>query len=230
MLIKFIKYIYQFNKYRRNNDNPNFVVSFEYLYPRLADQTAITPIDPTYFFQDTWFANRILVNKPRRHYDIGSSGMTIGIISQFVPSTMIDIRRIGLHIPNFSFLEGSILHLPLKTDSIESLSSLCVLEHIGLGRYGDPIDPWGSEKAIKELMRVLKGNGNLFCSVPVDRECRIYFNAHRAFTREYIVKLFDGLELIEEKYIYGIKTFDEYDSSKGFGTGLYHFRKVIDEN
>jgi hypothetical protein len=53
-------------------------------------------------------------------------------------------------LENLFFKEGSILALPFESGSIKSLSSLCVVEHIGLGRYGDEIDPFGSESAIKE--------------------------------------------------------------------------------
>lgn len=85
------------------------------------------------------------------------------------------------------FKKGSILELPFEDNSIQTLSSLCVVEHIGLGRYGDPVDSFGSEKAIKELKRVLQVGGIILFSVPVDNENKIYFNAHRAFAREYIL-------------------------------------------
>jgi SAM-dependent methyltransferase len=138
---------------------------------------------------------------------------------------MIDIRPIELELPNLSFKEGSILELPLEDSSVETLSSLCVVEHIGLGRYGDPIDAFGSEKAINELRRVLKTGGILLFSIPVDKENKIYFNAHRAFTREYILELFEGFEVLDEKYHYGTKMYNSYDAKKGFGTGLYKLRK-----
>ena len=102
---------------------------------------------------------------------------------------------------------------------------MCVVEHIGLGRYGDKIDQFGSEKAISELKRVTKVGGVILVSLPVDNENKIYFNAHRAFTREYILDLFEGFELLEEKYHYGFKMHDNYDKSKGFGTGMYMFKK-----
>ena len=59
----------------------------------------------------------------------------------------------------------------------------------------------------------------------VNSENKIYFNAHRAFTREYILSLFSPLKLIEEKYIYKNELADNYDKTKGFGTGLFHFKK-----
>jgi hypothetical protein len=74
-------------------------------------------------------------------------------------------------------------------------------------------------------MRVLAAGGNLFVSVPVDQTCQIYFNAHRAFTRDYALQIFKGMDLIEEKYIYGNQLHDVYEETKGFGTGLFHFKK-----
>ena len=138
---------------------------------------------------------------------------------------MIDIRPINLKLDNLSFIKADILSLPLKNGSVESISSICVIEHIGLGRYGDKLDPFGSEKAISEIKRVLSAKGNLYISLPVDSENKIYFNAHRAFTREYILSLFSPLKLIEEKYIYKNELADNYDKTKGFGTGLFHFKK-----
>ena len=82
-----------------------------------------------------------------------------------------------------------------------------------------------AEKAAKELSRILAPHGNLYISVPIDDTSKVYFNAHRAFTRDYILLLFNNLKLIEEKYIYGRETVSSYEKSKGFGTGLYHFKK-----
>ncbi len=184
-----------------------------------------TPLEPTYFFQDSWMAKHLYDLKPSHHYDVGSSAKTMGILSQFTPITMIDIRPIELELDNLFFKKGSILELPFKDNSIETLSSLCVVEHIGLGRYGDELDPYGSEKAIKELKRVLKVGGVMLFSVPVDCENKVYFNAHRAFTRDYILELFEGFQLLEEKYHYGAEMFASYEPQKGFGTGFYMMKK-----
>lgn len=193
--------------------------------PCLFDNLNHTPLEPTYFFQDSWAAKHIFDLKPLHHYDVGSSAKTMGIFSQFTSVTMIDIRPIKLQLPNLYFKEGSILELPFEDNAIDCISSLCVIEHIGLGRYGDPIDAFGSEKAIKELKRVLKEGGILLFSVPVDDVNKIYFNAHRAFTRDYILELFDGFSILDEKYHYGMKLYDSYEPTKGFGTGLYMMKK-----
>lgn len=222
-VLRYLWFFSQFYYFKKSGKNENFkTIDF---YPCLFDNINYTPLEPTYFYQDCWAAKHIFQMKPSHHYDVGSSAKTMAIISQFVPVTMIDIRPIELKLQNLFFKKASILDLPFEDNSIESLSSLCVIEHIGLGRYGDLHDPFGSEKAIKELKRVVKPGGILLISVPVDSENKIYFNAHRAFTRDYILKLFEGFTLLEEKYIYGNKMYNVYDISKGFGTGLYLFKK-----
>ncbi len=205
--------------------NKAFQFSPTTLYPCIYDNTLNTPVEPIYLLQNMWTAQKIFRAKPPDHYDIGSSLQLISILSQYCPVTMTDIRPPAFSIPNLRFIQGSILKLPYKDNSLPSLSSICVIEHIGLGRYGDPLDPYGSEKAVSELIRVLKSTGTLYITVPVDAKSRIYFNAHRTFTRSYILKLFKSLTLVDEIYIYGTTIEDTYRPEKGFGTGLYHFQK-----
>jgi len=214
-----------YKKYKKANTNKNFDLKTEDLYPRIYDKTDTTPLDPVYFFQNNWCAKKIFENKPEKHYDIGSDAKFVGLISQYTPTTMVDIRPLEVDLENLSFIEGDITKLPFKDNEIKSLSSMCVIEHIGLGRYGDPIDSFGSEKAISEIKRVLATNGRLYISVPVDDKNKTYFNAHRAFTRDYLLKLFSPFTLLEEKYIYGNAIQETYDPTKGFGTGLFSFKK-----
>jgi len=202
-----------------------FELSTAHLLPCLLDRTDETPIEPIYFVQDTWFARRLASRRPAAHVDVGSSAKTMAILAQFVPVTMVDIRPVPIHVPGFTFVEGSALSLPFADASISSLSSLCVVEHIGLGRYGDPLDARGSEKALLELRRVLAPGGDLYLSVPVDRRCRVYFNAHRAFTRDYLLECCEGLEIVEEAYLYGRELLADYQPERGFGTILLHLRK-----
>jgi SAM-dependent methyltransferase len=214
-----------YQKYRKLQKNNNFSLETKNLYPRIYDKTTNTPVDPIYFYQNCWCAKKIFEAKPEKHFDVGSSAELVGILSGFVPTTMVDIRPLPVRLKNLSFVQGSILNLPFSDNGISSLSAICVIEHIGLGRYGDPLDQFGSEKSAKELQRVVKPGGSLYISVPIDSKNTVYFNAHRAFTREHLLRLFSSLTLVEEKYVYGYDVFDSYDTSKGFGTGLFHFKK-----
>lgn len=218
-------YIKDLFTYNKQPAHQKFSLQLNYLYPVLIDKTDTTPVEPTYFFQDSWFAKQLFQNKPKKHVDVASNVKMLGIVSQFVPVVFVDIRPIELTLPGLTFVKGTILELPFKSNSVESLSSICVVEHIGLGRYGDPIDPHGSEKAITELRRVMKPDGHLYVTVPVDAQNRLYFNAHRAFTPEYFLSLFPDFDLKEEKYLYGTDFVNNYDKARGFGTGMYHLQK-----
>ena len=215
----------EYRRFQRLNANTPFALRGRDILPCLNDRTTTTPVEPVYFLQDTWFARKIADLRPVSHVDVGSSAKSMALVAQFVPVVLVDIRPVEIELERFSFLKGSVLELPFADRSLASLSSLCVIEHIGLGRYGDPVDARGSEKAAAELVRVLGSGGDLYVSVPVDKECCIYFNAHRAFTPAYLLSLFPGLELIEERYIYGRSLCRSYEPQRGFGTGLYHLRR-----
>ena len=227
--IKWIKSITWFASdlrwYEKNIQHSEFILHYKNLYPCVTDKTTLTPVEPIYFYQDSWAAEKIFTYKPAHHVDIGSSVKTIGIISGFVPVTFIDIRPIEVSLPNLTFTKGTILNLPFADNTLESISSLCVIEHIGLGRYGDPLDTKGSEKAIAELIRVTRPGGKILFSVPVDDSCKLYFNAHRAFTPDYIFHCFANCRLVEEKYIYSFDFVSAYQKEKGFGVGVYLFEK-----
>jgi len=214
-----------YRRFRLLNRGGPFILRAKDLYPCLRDRTETTPIDPIYVLQDTWFARKIREQLPLNHVDVASSARSMALIAQFVPITFVDIRPVEIEVAGFTFLCGSLLALPFADRSLASVSSLCVMEHIGLGRYGDAFDAYGSEKAAAEFRRVLGAGGNLYISVPVDRECRIYFNAHRAFSREYLLQLFPDLTLVEERYIYDRFISSTYQPQRGFGTGLYHLRR-----
>ena len=193
------------------------------LYPCVHDKTATTVIEPTYFYQDIWAFEHIVANRPQYHVNVGSHHKYVALLSRILPVTMVDIRPLSLPLQGLNFRKGSILQLPYEDGSVPSVSSLCVVEHIGLGRYGDPIDPDGTGKALSELKRIVAPGGNLYLSIPLDDENRTYFNAHRAFSEEYLLSLFHPLEVVEKRYIFG----NEYGTERkpGFGTGCYWLRK-----
>jgi len=165
-------------------------------YPQLHDRTRTTEIDTHYFYTNGWAMRRILAHHPARHADIGSQTMFVNLLSAVLPVTFVDYRPIETGMDGLTHRSGDILNLPFTDGSIESLSCLHVAEHIGLGRYGDPLNPNGTRQACAELQRVLAPGGNLYFVLPVGRP-RVCFNAHRIHTPRTILEYFGGLELVE---------------------------------
>lgn len=209
--------------YRTYRDMAPADVAAMRLYPCIGDDTAETTIEPIYFYQDSWAFGRIVAARPAEHVDVGSHHKYVALLSKVMPVTMVDIRPLSLPLDTLRFVEGSILELPFADASVRSLSSLCVVEHIGLGRYGDPLDPTGSERAIAELKRVVAPGGDLYISVPLDDRSRVYFNAHRAFGEADLLALFAPFEILERRYIYRGRFLEEPET--GFGVGCYHLHR-----
>lgn len=164
-------------------------------FPQLADATVTTPYDPHYVHQGPWVFRHLLSRSPSKHVDIGSSVMYLGFFSAVAPTEFIDIRPVKMGMPGLTARAGSLLELPFESASQESVSCLHVVEHVGLGRYGDPLDVRGTARACAELERVVAVGGNLYLSLPIGRP-RVDFNAHRVHTPVQVQEYFPALTLV----------------------------------
>ena len=217
-----------YGKYKKLAKNEK--VNMINIYTQLNDQTKNTSFDSHYFYQGVWAMEKIKKSKVKKHVDIGSDIRWVGLLSTITNVTFIDIRPFKTNLKNLKIEKGNILNLPFKNNSIKSLSCLHVAEHIGLGRYGDKLDPQGTKKACKELARVLAPHGNLYFSLPLGKE-ETYFNAHRVHNLKTIISYFKDLKLkglsgITDwgEYIKNIKT--EVLGKAYYSCGLFWFRKV----
>lgn len=198
-------------------------------YPCLGDWVTESPFDAHYFFQGAWLARRLAAVKPALHLDVGSSVLTLSVASAATETVFMDYRPLRARLPGLHSVAGNITRLPLRTGSMRSVSSLHVIEHIGLGRYGDPLDPLGSAKAAAELARVVSPGGRLYLSTPVGRE-RICFNAHRVFHPETVVGMLAPLRLERFTLVGDDGNFHEsVEMNKAraldYGCGLFEFAK-----
>ena len=143
-----------------------------------------------YFWQDLLVARIIFEAKPEKHVDVGSLvGGFIAHVASFREIEVFDVRPISTRIPGVTFRQADLMQpVPGMADYCDSLSCLHALEHFGLGRYGDPIDPGGFERGFANMAALLKKDGVFYLSVPIGID-RVEFNAHRVFDPRAIVKL-----------------------------------------
>lgn len=183
--------------YRTKDSERRFRLSLRDAYPQIFDKTFKTAFDRHYVYHTSWAARVLAENRPQKHVDLSSSLYFGGIVSAFVPIEFYDYRPADLSLSGFISKRGDLMALPFPDGSVESLSCMHTVEHVGLGRYGDPIDPEGDMRAAKELARVLKPGGNLLFVVPMGKDAKIEFNAHRIYTYESVLALFPELTLKE---------------------------------
>jgi SAM-dependent methyltransferase len=183
-----------------------------------------------YFYQDVWALRRLARFGPAEHHDFGSrlDGFS-GQATAICPIFYYDIRRPKFALPGLNFREADLRALPLDSASVQSISCLHVAEHIGLGRYGDKIDPLGTDKALIELARVLAPAGQLLFSMPIGRE-RVEFNAQRIWHPLRIIAGFQALRLEEFSVVTDDDIFienarPEEFSNQNYACGLYLFRR-----
>jgi len=198
MNLKYIDFICDYLNFKKlsKKSKRHFDFRWKDRYPCPNEKISSHDIEPHYTYHPAWAARILAQIKPEIHIDISSSLSFCTIVSAFIPVKFYEYRAANLNLDNLSSESADLLNLPFEDKSIESLSCMHVIEHIGLGRYGDIVDPDGDLKAISELKRVLAQRGSLIFVVPIGKP-KIMFNAHRIYSYDQIVDYFAELELKE---------------------------------
>lgn len=189
----------------------------------------------SYFWQDLWAAKKVFQNPADIHYDIASrvDGFIAHLLSFGQSVRAIDIRPADAVIPGYEFKQADATNMDSFEDgTIKSLSALCSLEHFGLGRYGDEIDPEACFKCMHAIQNKMATGGNLYISVPIGME-HLVFNAHRVYYAQTIVDEFSQMTLMEFScYVDGnvesnidLHKYDNSSTEGALKIGLFHFKK-----
>ena len=220
-----------FIRYRRIEGAEKFRP--EDLSPVYFQRNAAVTVDPHYFHAHIWALSHLNKLNPADHVDVSSSYGFVGMASVLTKIRYIEFNPPKITTENVELLKGDISKLPLKDGEVYSLSCIHAAEHVGLGRYGDHLDPLGTKKAAAELERVLAPGGTLLFALPIGRQ-RVQFNGQRIHSGGQIAEYFSGLVLKEYSGINDEGRFleniplDSLDQSY-CGCGLFMFRKTTTE-
>ena len=218
--------------YGKLDKKRGFVCSEATLSPRLYDATAETVFDRDYLYHAAWAARRISIINPPYHTDFSSNLYLSAILSAYVPTRFYDYRQPDLHLSGLVVDFADLTSLSFDEESLPSISCLSVIEHIGLGRYGDSLDPDGDLKAVEELKRVTARGGSVLINVPLGKTPKIFFNAHRIYSKQQVMDMFRDFSLADFMFIHRDIRYpactadpspDEMDELEGgrFGDGYY---------
>ena len=189
-----------------------------------------------YFHQDLLVASLIYENEPQKHIDVGSrfDGF-VAHVASFRKIQVLDIRPLtSLGQPNIEFIQADLMSKDNALPIADSISCLHAIEHFGLGRYGDPIDPDGHNKGFSNLVSMLDMGGTLYISFPIGRQNEVHFNAHRVFHPQDILtwNAAKNLELVRFDYVDDAGNLHrKVDLSNqvidvNLGCGIYTFKKM----
>lgn len=188
-----------------------------------------------YFHQDLLVASFIHENKPQKHIDVGSriDGF-VAHVAAFRKIQVLDIRPLSpLGHSNIEFIQADLMTSDNRLPKADSVSSLHAIEHFGLGRYGDPVDPDGYQKGFTNLVAMLEDGGTLYMSFPIGRQNEVHFNAHRVFHSRDILswQASTALKLLRFDYVDDAGNLHQNIDLLGreidvsLGCGIYTFKK-----
>ncbi len=222
-----LKDFFVFKKLSKESNLP--APSFTDYYPCAHDKTGTTVFDRHYVYHLAWAARKLKEINPAKHIDISSSVHFSTMMSAFIPVTFYDYRPLDVKLSNFDSLKADLNKLPFETTTVKSVSCMHVVEHIGLGRYGDELDAEGDKKATNELQRVTMSNGDILFVVPVGKP-KVEFNAHRIYSYEQVVGLFNDcvlkeFSLIPDNGYMEINANPASVKEQSFGCGCFWFVK-----
>jgi len=215
---------------KEKNDG-RFRIDDDLLKPCLFNKSPNLGFNKHYTYHPAWAARVISKLKIKKHVDI-SSILDFGtIVSAFIDVDYYEFKPPLIKgLSNYKAGKVDLVDLPFEDQSIESLSCMHTIEHVGLGRYGDPIDVRGDLKAFSELKRVVARNGHLIIVVPVGKPV-IMFNAHRLYSYEMIMDIFNNeFNLQEFALVYDNGDFivdapPEDVKYQNYGCGCFYFCK-----
>lgn len=203
--------------------------------PILFQKNAPSSFDAHYAYQAYWAMKNIRRSGACSHVDFSSNIPFVVALSSVVPVIYYELNPPkNLSTPGLHAMRADLLDLPMASASLESISCLHVLEHVGLGRYGDKVDAGGFDRAAREIVRVAKPGANVFISVPVGRE-RVCFNAHRVFNPKSVLYTFHGLDLHQFSTVtddgqYFERVGTGMVSKEEYALGLFWFKKPLEQS
>lgn len=230
---------YLINEYTKSGEIP--IEGVHYMYERYSGKDALTNvwnkslIDDmvrnynkhikfgTYYIEDEELVRNCLKNynlENKKVAVIGSENPWIEAILTTKNPLSITTIEYGKIKSNFPLIEvytpkdfaKKTLNENIKFDFVFSYSSL---EHSGLGRYGDELEPDGDINAVEEIYCMLKRDGLFFLNVPFANKSSILWNVHRYYGPERLKYLMANFEQLE---YYGVL----FDKSK---QGIIVFKK-----
>lgn len=199
-----------------------------------------------YFWQELLVARAIYAAKPVTHVNIGSRvDSFVAHVVSFREIEVMDVRPSTTAIPGIGFRQLDLMDSttlpsgPLRGGGYcDSLSCLHALEHFGLGRYGDPVNPQGYQQGIANMASLVRPGGRFYLSTPIGQE-RVKFNVNWVLDpRSINCATNSGLKLTEITVItpahgaqetpFDDKALDDVTTQR-YQLGLFTLIKIEDE-
>jgi len=188
-----------------------------------------------YAFEEVWKFNKTSDKTPRI-FDVGSTKAFLSILSVFCEVEALNLNDPLDYHTSVKYTKGDISEynprLNPKAGSYDFITSFASFHLLGLGRYGDKINPAAQSKFVELCDTLLAPGGKVIFSFSFGKD-QLLFNNGWVFSLETIKNFFSNFKIIDvlvDRNSYGTLNFDQ-DPGKRFirlnceGENInYHYR------
>ena len=147
--------------------------------------------------EHSWVAAHIPLG-PGSGLDFGSGNTNLSLVAVRRGLHMLATDRIAapwsFEHPDFMFVQGDAFALGLAPRSLDLIINCSTVEHLGLGRYGDPLDTDADLDGMQRLRDLLSPSGVMLLTIPVGVDT-VMPKLHRIYGRQRLPRLLAGFSI-----------------------------------
>lgn len=137
------------------------------------------------------YGNEVCINLLKSFEDFNINNKNVAVVgseSPWIEAILINLNNkvttIEYNVPESSFknleCKDYFNFFEKNSNTFDAIVTFSSIEHSGLGRYGDPLDPNGDFKTMDNIYNNLVNNGILIWGAPVGKDA-LTWNAHRVY-------------------------------------------------
>ena len=136
-----------------------------------------------------------------KHHKIHDKNIAVvGSLTPWIEAILLNLNNqvttVEYNVPDIdtNLIKGeSYWNFEKTEDEYDCIVTFSSIEHSGLGRYGDPLDPNGDIKTMKAIHKNIKKDGLLVWGAPVGADVLVW-NAHRIYGKLRLDLIFEGFK------------------------------------
>ena len=148
-------------------------------------------------------AASLLLSSFKKYALIGKNVAVVGSETPWIEAILLNLQNkvttIEYNVPSVSDDRIQCISYSKfreSTSQFDCVVSFSSIEHSGLGRYGDPLDPNGDIETMQTIHKNIIQNGLLIWGAPVGHDTLVW-NAHRIYGKLRLPLIFENFEELE---------------------------------
>tara|TARA_B100000161_G_scaffold168084_1_gene120268 strand:+ start:1517 stop:2278 length:762 start_codon:yes stop_codon:yes gene_type:complete len=152
------------------------------------------------------YGNEVCFNLLKSFEDYNIKNKNVAVVGSETPwieaillNMSNKVTTIEYNVPSINFEDIELQckdyfnHFDKNTEIYDAIVTFSSIEHSGLGRYGDPLDPNGDIKTMNNIYKNLSEDGLVIWGAPVGKDA-VTWNAHRIYGPNRLPLIFNNFK------------------------------------